>query len=105
MKTLVDKIRDMVREASARDIYQVVTDARVSHDSLTHKQPDSLERIEEDAMKCAIDYWGCNGAHCTVCPVKVDGKSPSERYGTCGCFDAQKFDLLRRQRELLERGQ
>ena len=81
------------------------TDAWVSPGDLTHKQPDTLERIEEDAKKAYIYYWGCHDAECHCCPVKVDGKKPYERYATGGCSAAQKLDLLRRQRELLERGQ
>ena len=73
---------------------------------LTHKHPDSLERIEEDARKMYSDYWGCGYAECHCCPVEVDGKRPWERYETTnGCLIAQKLDLLRRQREVLERGQ
>ena len=81
------------------------TDAWVSPGDLTHKQPDTLERIEEDAVKVFSDYWGCGDAECYCCPVKVDGKKPHERYATDGCVKAQKLDLLRRQREVLERGQ
>lgn len=81
------------------------TDAWVSPGELTHKQPDSLERIEEDARKSFIYYWGCSEfTRCENCPAMVDGKKPWERYGTTnGCLIAQKLDLLRRQRELLER--
>lgn len=72
----------------------------------THKQPDTLERIEEDARKALYDYWGCGDAECSCCPAIVDGKKPYERYVTAdGCFIAQRLDLLRRQREVLERGQ
>lgn len=66
---------------------------------------DTLERIEADAMKKFADYWGCCDAGCSYCPVIVDGKKPNERYGTESCAIAQKLDLLRRQREVLERGQ
>ena len=67
---------------------------------------DTLERIEKDAMKMYNDYWGCGDSECHCCPVKVDGKRPCERYGDgVSCLEAQKLDLLRRQRELLERGQ
>lgn len=66
---------------------------------------DTLERIEEDARKVFSDYWGCGDAECSCCPAEVDGKKPYERYGTESCANAQKLDLLRRQREVLERGQ
>ena len=81
------------------------TDAWVSPGDLTHKQPDTIERIEADAMKTFTDYWGCGDAECHRCPVMVDGKKPYERYDIDGCINAQKLDLLRRQREVLERGQ
>ena len=81
------------------------TDAYVKPDNLIHKQPDTIERIDADAMKMYNDYWGCGDAECHCCPVKVDGKRPYERYGTDSCAKAQKLDLLRRQREVLERGQ
>ena len=82
------------------------TDAWVSPSDLTHKQPDTLERIEADAMKMSSDYWGCDGAECHNCPAVVDGKKPYERYENSGyCAAAQKLDLLRRQREVLERWQ
>ena len=73
---------------------------------LTHKQPDTIERIEEDAMKMYNDYWGCGGTECSCCPAMVDGKKPYERYETTnGCLSAQRLDLLHRQRKVIERGQ
>ena len=82
------------------------TDAWVSPGDLTHKQPDTLERIEEDSRMQHGLYWGCTGMLCLDCPAMVDGKKPWERYATDGsCEIAQKLDLLRRQRELFERGQ
>ena len=75
-------------------------------DVLTHKQPDSLERIEGDALKAPRAYWGCYDTRCDFCPAKIDeGKKPYERYpGVTDCTSAQALDLLRRQREVLERG-
>ena len=81
------------------------TDAWVSTDDLTHNQPDTMERIEEDARKSGPCYWGCVGAWCNNCPAMVDGEKPWVHYKTGGdCDAAQKLDLLRRQREVLERG-
>ena len=81
------------------------TDAWISPGDLTHKQPDTLERIDADAKKSFTDYWGCGDADCRCCPAMVGGKKPYERYETTnGCLIAQKLDLLRRQREVLERG-
>lgn len=82
------------------------TDAWVSPGDLTHEQPDSLERIETDAMKMFNDYWGCGDAEYSCCPAIINGKKPCDHYVTDGsCTAAQKLDLLRRQREVLERGQ
>ena len=72
---------------------------------LKRSELDTLERIEEDAKKTFNDYWGCGDAECHCCPVKVDGKKPYDRCGTDSCAKAQRLDLLRRQREVLERGQ
>lgn len=72
---------------------------------LTHKEPDTMERIEEDAVKDFGDYWGCSGARCVECPALIDGKTPEDHYHTDSCGYAKVLDLLRRQRELLERGQ
>lgn len=67
---------------------------------VTHREPDSQERIDRDALKNDYEYWGCTGMECRRCPVLVDGKKPSERYGVLWCSDAIRLDLLRRQREL-----
>lgn len=71
----------------------------------THKQPDTLERIEADVRKDFWHYWGCSGARCAECPALIDGKTPKDHYHTGSCVDAKVLDLLRRQREVLERGQ
>ena len=82
------------------------TDAYLKPEELNRNNHDTLERIGEDAMKTFNDYWGCVGAPCNKCPATVDGKKPHERYASCGsCELAQRLDLLRRQREVLERGQ
>ena len=71
---------------------------------LTHKQPDSLERIEQDKRKNKYEYWGCKAMQCSNCPAKIDGKRPWEHYGYSTCIEAQWCDLLRRTCEVLERG-
>ena len=68
----------------------------------SHKQPDSLARVEEDARKTTWDYWKCYKTDCLSCPVRIDGKNPRERYGTGRCQTAMAVDLLYRQRKLLE---
>ena len=67
-------------------------------------RPDSLERIEKDAEKQYDIYWKCSGIDCCDCPAIINGKKPDERYETVGdCLNAQKLDLLHRQRKILER--
>ena len=64
----------------------------MKHDplSFSHKQPDSLERIEEDAEKYVCEYFNRKIGDCENC----------EGFG--GCREKMLRDLLRRQRELLE---
>lgn len=63
--------------------------------------PDTQERIDEDAVKGSNDYWGCHGYQCLQCPSLLDGENPCERYDTgTDCGKAMRLDLLRRQREL-----
>lgn len=66
---------------------------------LTHREPDTQERIDEDAKKTALNYWKCKD-RCFECPSLIDGEMPSRHYGVSTCTVAQKLDLLRRQREL-----
>lgn len=75
-------------------------------EKLTHDPTDTLDRIEADARKATNVYWECISSECDECPAIVDGKKPWERYETRGsCSNAQKLDLLRRQREVFEREQ
>lgn len=69
-------------------------------EQVTHREPDTQERINADALKDVYEYWGCTGTGCSQCPAFVDGKKPKERYGVIFCGDAMRLDLLRRQREL-----
>lgn len=67
---------------------------------LTHTPPDSQERIDGDAQKSTLEYWGCRDASCECCPAETDGKTPRGRFDARNCQQAQMLDLLRRQREL-----
>lgn len=69
-------------------------------EQVTHREPDSQERIDRDAMKGEYEYWGCTGSECHNCPALVDGKKPNQRYGILWCGCAMRLDLMRRQREL-----
>ena len=81
------------------------TDSFVYPFELTHKQPDSLERIEEDARWSAFYYWGCCDFRCEECPALIDGKTPEDHYHVDSCEYAMTLDLLRRQREVLKKEQ
>lgn len=67
---------------------------------LTHQRPDSWERLEEDAKKTTQAYWECRGSYCSNCPAKEKGKSPRERYGADGCYEARSLDLIARAKKL-----
>ena len=67
---------------------------------LTHRETDTQERIDKDALKDMYEYWGCAGISCNKCPALVDGKKPRHRYGVDWCYEAITLDLLSRQREL-----
>lgn len=73
-------------------------------DHLTHEEPDTQERIDADALKSCVKYWDCDDFSCGKCPALIDGKKPVEFYELDpihdSCHEAQKLDLLRRQREL-----
>ena len=70
---------------------------------LTHECPDTLERIQQDAKKHYCEYWGCGDDHCANCHVLIDGKTPADHYKTRDCINAMMYDLLARQRKVLER--
>lgn len=76
-------------------------------DRLTHTPPDTQERIDADALKSCVEYWDCDDFSCGKCPALIDGKKPVEFYELDpihgSCHEAQKLDLLRRQRELDKR--
>lgn len=71
----------------------------------THKQPDTQECINEDALKDSGNYWGCKFECCNdqTCPALIDGKMPKDFYGVDYCLDAKVFDLLAREKKLYER--
>ena len=54
-------------------------------------RPDSLERIEEDAGKLTCEYFNRDFGDCENCK------------GFGGCHEKMALDLLRRQREVLEK--
>ena len=67
------------------------------------KEPDSIEKIKNDAIKPSAQYWNCGNVHdCTNCPSKIDDETPSEYYRTCGCLEAMKLDLIERTMKVTE---
>jgi len=92
-------------EGLGRRIYESRAEAEDAWNRrVEDEEPDTQERIDEDAQKMTDDYWDCYGIDCEECPVKIDGKKPRERYGVPDCVSAKAFDLLRRQRELDAKG-
>lgn len=71
--------------------------------NLTHTPPDTQEKIDRDKSKAITRYWECEDAECHTCPCRIDGKKPSEYYGTINCSVAQGMDIARRQAELDKR--
>ena len=64
---------------------------------------DSIERIKEDAVKFAYQYWNCENAYnCIDCPSKIDGKTPYEYYGTFNCLEAMNIELIERTVKVME---
>lgn len=80
--------------------------ALVRMDDLTRTEPepksdpDSWERLAEDAGKHVYKYWSCRGIECIDCPAKVDGEYPYQRYDTDGCKSAVAADIVARAKAL-----
>lgn len=98
-------VKDFYKDGSVVTDYKGKIPVCVNPKHLTHKEPDSLERIEADVDKIYIEYWGCKMVNCWNCPSRIDGKTPDKHYGVHNCARAMYRDILRRQREVLERGQ
>lgn len=73
--------------------------------NLTHKKPDSLERIEADALMASTDYCEKYGLLDSGCNVE-EGDEAIRHCKDCGltCETRMVEHILRRQREVLERG-
>ena len=64
---------------------------------------DSLEKIKEDAVKFAYQYWNCENVwDCGYCPSIIDEKTPCEYYGTYNCLEAMNIDLIERTVKVIE---
>lgn len=84
-------------EDGAHGMYYAIGD-------LTHKQPDSLERIETDALMASIDYCNKYGLLDSRCNAE-EGDEAIRHCTDCGltCETRMVKHILRRQREVLER--
>lgn len=78
---------------------------RDTPDMFTHKQPDSLERIEEDALMPSVDYCEKYGLLDNGCNAE-EGNDAVRHCTDCGltCETRMCRHLLHRQREVMERG-
>lgn len=72
----------------------------IRDEDLTHRRPESWERLAEDALKEFQDYWSCRDIECSDCPSKVDGEYPYQRYDTDGCKSAVAADIVARAKAL-----
>ena len=74
--------------------------------ALTHKRPDSWERLEEDADKCVCEYAGAQKStadpdrySCIECPY--DDLGP---HTDAECNERMRLDIVRRAKALAEAG-
>lgn len=63
--------------------------------SLTHEQPDSWERLEEDVEKTTCEYFGFRDKECSECP--------GFKGGVKGCSVIKMRDLIRRAKAIAEK--
>lgn len=72
----------------------------IHHLRLTHADPDSWEKIEEDAAKGTVDYFKCD-RKCAECSIPDEHGFSSGHYGKmAACSYAMKADLVRRCKKL-----
>ncbi len=72
----------------------------IRDEDLTHRRPESWERLAEDARKDMVDYWSCRGINCIDCPSKVGGETPYQRYAVVNCTCAMNLDIAARVKAL-----
>lgn len=64
---------------------------------------DSIERIKEDAVKLAYQYWNCESTcDCKDCPSRIEEIKPYEYYGTSNCLEAMNIELIERTVKVME---
>lgn len=64
-------------------------------------EPDSWERLEDDARKSTTEYWGCSNMVCVDCNIK-NNMPPKLYYGVSYCRDAKSVDIAIRAKKLCE---
>lgn len=71
---------------------------------LTHEQPDTWERVEEDCAKFCIEYCGERGLLDDACNT-AEGDASTRHCTDCGesCEERMARDLVRRCRALVEK--
>lgn len=62
---------------------------------ITHEQPDSWERLEEDVEKSTCEYFGFRDKECSECP--------GLKGGVKGCSVIKMRDLVRRAKAIAEK--
>lgn len=72
----------------------------IRDEDLTHRRPESWERLTEDALKEFQDYWSCLGTSCKDCPAIVGDKTPYQRYSVVTCTCAMNLDIAARVKAL-----
>ena len=88
-------VKDFCKDGSVVTDYEGTIPVCVNQKHITHKQPDSLERIEEDAKLDTCAYFGHDESTCDGCRMAKRKVLP--------CDAEKALDLLRRQREVMER--
>lgn len=83
-------------EKGGVDGYGNYSESFESCELLTHRKPDSWEKLEEDALKTSCAYFGKleePNAFCTECPhgAEITGR---------GCIKNMRLDLVRRAKRL-----
>lgn len=77
----------------------------ISNKAVSHIEPDSWKRIEEDAFKDVEGYFSCRNRSCGDCTIPDDMGISSEHYGKlAACAYAMRKDLVRRCKALSNKG-
>lgn len=99
--------RELVYKGETRDVFRIAYSVAIGrwvadlantdeHPFLTNcTLPDSWERLEKDAAKCACDYFGkVHISDCCSCPAVMDGD------GCYTCYATMAQDIVNRAKAL-----